>query len=156
MGDEGKVLRREMRRSLRRAALPMVPAVRASIASIPATSGFHSGLRKRLQRATWLRIRTGGKNASVRILVDPRKMPSHEKTIPQYMEGTAPGPWRHPVFGHSEDEAASLKAGKGHGRGWGWVTQDPHPYFFKVVRPLGLKSRVEMTVLLKKTSREVL
>lgn len=156
MGDEGKGLRTEMRRSIRRAAAPMVPAVRASIGAIPAPSEYHSGLRKRLQRATWLRIRTAGRNASVRVLVDPRKMPNEEKAIPMLMEGTAGRPWRHPVFGHSADEASSQSAGTGHGRGWNWVKQDPHPYFFKVVRPLGIKSRVEIAVMVRKTSREVL
>lgn len=153
MGTEGGELRKGMRRSLRKSAAPMVPAVRASIGSIPTHSPYHSGLRKRLQRATWLRIRSGGRNASVRVLVDPRKMPNKEKAIPQLMEGTAGRPWRHPVFGRSAEDG---NRGQGHGRDWTWRKQDPHPYFFKTVRPLGIKSRVEMAKLVRETSRQVL
>lgn len=140
MGTEGGELRKRMRSSIRASAAPMVPAVRASIAAIPAPSEYHSGLRRRLQRATKLRVKLAGPNASVRILVDPKLMPDGEKSIPQLMEGVRK--WRHPVF-----QAGTRDV---------WVTQTPHPYFFKVVQPLGVKSRIEMAVMVRETSREVL
>ena len=154
MGEEGGELKRRMRSTIRKSAAPMVPAVRALIGAIPAATGEHSGLRKRLQRATRLSVKIAGRNASVRILVDPRKMPDHEKKIPQYMEGTAGKPWRHPVFGSMAEDG---NRGLGHGRDWNWTKQpqQPHPYFFKTVRPLALKSRVEMAKTVREIARDV-
>lgn len=77
-----------------------------------------------------------GPNASVRILVDPKFMPDHEKALPQLMEGVRR--WRHPVYGNDV-----------------WVTQTPHPYFFRVVQPLGIKSRVEMAATVRSIARDV-
>lgn len=131
-------LKRRFRRELRAAAAPMVPAVRASIAAIPVkgTSGS-TGLRKRLQRATRLAVRTTGRSAMVRILVDPKRLPSGQKALAEEMEGTKR--WRHPVFGD---------------RGV-WVTQQSHPYFFRVVRPLGLRSRVAVNRVLDGITRDI-
>ena len=123
---DGQVTR-AFRRELRAAAAPLVPVVRQAALGIPVkgTAG-PAGLRRRLAKATRLRVKTVGKGASVQILVDPRRMPSGEKALPQYMEGL-PGHsrWRHPVFGHDV-----------------WVQQDSHPFFFPALRPLGLRSRV--------------
>lgn len=133
----GREIRRRFVRELRAAARPLVPAVRASIAAIPARSGRHTGLRRRLQAATRLRIRTAGRDASVAVLVDPDRMPSGEKALPKLMEGLRR--WRHPVFGDRET----------------WVTQQPHPYFFRVVRPLGLKSRRAVNQVIDSITRDI-
>ncbi len=135
--DDKEILKR-FRKELRAAAAPMVPAVRASIAAIPVkgTSGS-SGLRGSLQRATRLMLRTGGKMAGIRVLVDPKKMPEHEMSLPQMMEGVKP--WKHPVYGNRE----------------AWVKQDPHPYFFKVVEPLGLRSRIAINRVLDGITRDI-
>ncbi|WP_265560937.1 hypothetical protein [Streptomyces hygroscopicus] len=137
MGD-GKQLKAEFGRELRAVAAPLVPAVRASIKAIPADSGHHSGLRARLARATRLQVRTVGKQAGVSIQVDGRKMPNHQKALQAYMEGLK-RPWRHPVFGNTNV----------------WVKQEPHPYFYKTVRPLGGASRVAVNRVLDKTAQKI-
>lgn len=126
--DDKEILKR-FRKELRAAAAPMVPAVRQSIANIPVKGDVSAkdsatGLRKRLQKATRLMLRTGGKLAGIRVLVDPKKLPDHERSLPAMEEGLKP--WKHPVYGD---------------RGV-WVRQEPHPYFFKVVRKLGPASRI--------------
>lgn len=131
-------IKRKMSRQLRASAAPMVPAVRASIAAIPVkgTSGS-TGLRQRLQKATRLKVRTTGREAQVTILVDPKRMPPGQMALPQAMEGLKR--WRHPVFG---DRAV-------------WVTQEPHAYFFRVVRPLGIASRVAVAKVIRDITREI-
>jgi hypothetical protein len=129
-------IKKRFRRELRKAAAPLVPAVRAAIADIPTTGDRHTGLRKRLQKATRLKVKTTGREAGVSILVDPKKMPDHEKSLPQAMEGLKR--WRHPVFGHDV-----------------WVTQEPSPYFFRTVRPLGVSSRVAVNRVVDGITREI-
>lgn len=135
MGD-GELLR-AYRKAIRASAAPMVPAVRASIARIPAKGPGSTGLRRRLSKATRLISRTTGRWAGVRVLVDPKKMPDHEKSLPEMMEGTKR--WRHPVFG---DKAR-------------WVTQEPHPYFFRVVEPLAARSRVAVAEATAEVTRQI-
>lgn len=134
-----KAVRRSFSRNLRATAAPMVPAVRASIAAIPVKGPKSTGLRGRLQKATRIKVRTVGKSASVQILVDPAKMPDGQKALPQYMEGTEGHTrWRHPVYGHDV-----------------WVTQPSHPYFFRVVRKLGLASRLAVAKVVRDVTREI-
>lgn len=137
MGD-GKEIKRQFTTDLRAAAAPLVPAVRAAEAAIPATSGEHSGLRSALQRATRLTVRTVGRQASVAIQVDGRKMPDSKRALQSYMEGTKK-PWRHPVFGNTDV----------------WVTQQPHPYFYRVVRPLGAASRIAVNRVINRITRDI-
>lgn len=134
----GKVLRREMSKNLRIAAAPLVPAVRASIGKIPVTGGDTSGLRARLQKATRLSVITAGKNASVSVLVDPKRMPSGQKALPAYMEGTK-NKWRHPVFGNEDN----------------WVAQKAHPYFYKVVRPAGATAKLAVNQAIKTVTKKI-
>lgn len=137
MGD-GKEIKKRFSRDLRAAAAPLVPAVRSAIAAIPATSGDHTGLRTEMARATGLTVRTTGRQASVSIQVDGRKMPSGRKALQAYMEGLK-RPWRHPVFGNRDV----------------WVTQQPHPYFFRTVRPLGVASRIVVNRTISKITRDI-
>ena len=140
--DDAEIKRR-FRRELRAAGAPMVPAVRASIAAIPVkgTSGS-TGLRRRLQRATRLMVRTSGRQAGVRVIVDPKRMPDHQKSLPQMMEGVRP--WRHPVYPRGGDRA-----------GWTWVPQEPHAYFFPVVDRMGAASRVAANRVIKSIERDI-
>lgn len=125
------------RRELRAAAAPLVPAVRASIGKIPSKSGGprRGQLRRDMQRATKLYVRTSGPLTGVVIMVDGRKMPAGEKSLPAYEEGTKPH-WRHPVFGK-----------------WlpGQADQPPHPYFYSTVRPLGVFSRAAVGRAMSRT-----
>ena len=135
--QDQKEITRQFRREVRAVAAPFVPAVRASIAAIPVkgTSGS-TGLRKRLQKATRLKVKTTGHEAQVAVLVDSARMPDGEKALPKDMEGLQR--WRHPVFGHEP-----------------WKTQEPHPYFFRAVRPLGASSRVAVGRVVAGISRDI-
>ena len=140
MGN-GREVKKRFTKELRAAAKPLVPAVRASIRAIPSKGTRRSdggpGLRERMVKATRLSVRTSGRQASVSVRVDGRKMPPGEGTLPSYMEGTK-RPWRHPVFG-----------------GDARVNQQEHPYFYRVVRPLGIKSRRSVNQVLDDITKEI-
>ncbi|MEU3281769.1 hypothetical protein [Streptomyces antibioticus] len=117
-------VKKRFRKELRGAAQPFVPLVRNSIKAIPSKRPYSAdGLRGQMVKATRIEVRTVGRDAGVAIRVDGRKMPSKMKSLPKGMEGTKR--WRHPVFGNREV----------------WVTQQSHPYFFKVVRPAAVAGR---------------
>jgi hypothetical protein len=120
--DNRELLTR-FRRELRAAVAPAVPRVRASITAIPTSGTQSTGLRRRLAKATRLEVRTTGRDASVAVRVDGRKMPDGQGSLPAAMEGSKP--WWHPVYGN---------------RGAG-VRQPAHPYFYRVMRGLGPESR---------------
>lgn len=135
--SDGKQLRNAFSSELRAAAAPLVPAVRASIRAIPSKTGT-GDLRAAMARATKLSVRTVGPRAAVSIAVDGTKMPAGKRALQSYMEGTKK-PWRHPVYGNTEV----------------WVSQQPHPYFYKVVRPLGATSRYAVNRVLNKTAKKI-
>lgn len=130
-------VKRRFTRDLRAAAQPMVPAVRASVRSIPVKGHGHTGLRDRIANATRVSVTTG-RNAGVIILVDPKKLPDDQRALPGFLEGTRKR-WMHPVYGHRNN----------------WVLQPPHPYFYKVVRRLGPASRVAVAKTLNGISRDI-
>lgn len=134
----GGELTRKLRKELRAAAAPLVPQVRASIMQIPTTGDKSSGLRRRMAKATRLELRTVGREAGVAIRVDGRKMPTGQGRLPAYMEGSRKR-WRHPVYGNRNN----------------WVGQQPHPYFYNVVRNLGPRSRVAVNRVLDEATREI-
>ncbi len=136
--SDGKVLRKELAKELRKSAAPMVPAVRSSIKAIPTKGTDSSGLRGRMAKATRLKVKLTGPHAQVSVLVDPRKMPDGEKGLPAHMEGSGKR-WRHPVFGHDDR----------------WVTQKPHPYFYKVVVPLGRESKRGVAKALDAVTKQI-
>lgn len=135
---DNKAVLRQFRRELRAAAAPFVPAVRASIAQIPVkgTSGS-TGLRKRMQKAVKLTVRTVGRNAQVSIGVPGKRMPAGEGSLPAMMEGTKK--WRHPVFGNEDV----------------WVAQPSHSYFFRVVRPMGPAAKVAVNRVTRNITRKI-
>ncbi len=134
-----KELTKRFRKELRKAAAPLVPAVRASIRRIPSSRPYSpAGLRGQMSRATSLQVKTTGKQASVIIRVDGRKMPAHAKAVQAYMEGTK-SPWRHPVFGNREV----------------WVAQPAQPYFYKVMAAGGPRARLAVTRVLDGVSKDI-
>lgn len=137
VGD-GKEITKRMRKELRASAQPLVPLVRSSIRSIPSSRPYRAaGLRGRMSRATRLEVKTTGKQAGIAIRVDGRKMRGAGR-LPSYVEGTRPR-WRHPVYGN---------------RG-AWVQQPPRPYFYKIVKPAGLRSRFAVNRVLDQIDREI-
>ncbi|MEV6791243.1 hypothetical protein AB0M87_04410 [Streptomyces sp. NPDC051320] len=91
-----------------------------------------------MSRATRLEVKKSGKNAGVAIRVDGRKMPDRQGSLPAYMEGTKPR-WRHPVFGNQEV----------------WVQQPPHPYFYRVMRAQGPKSRKAVNKVIDGITKDI-
>ena len=130
-------IKKRFRKELRAAAAPLVPRVRASIANIPSRTGDGS-LRAAMSKAVKLEVRTVGRDAGVAIRVDGRKMPSGMRSVQAYMEGKKK-PWRHPVWGNREV----------------WVRQDPHPYFYKTVAPVGPASRRAVSRVLDGITRDI-
>jgi hypothetical protein len=136
---DDKELAKRFRKELRVAAAPLVPAVRASIRSIPSKRPYTAaGLRGKLSRATNLQVKTVGKQASVIIRVDGRKMPNRSKRVQEYMEGTVTKPWRHPVFGHDVQ-----------------VQQPAQPYFYRVMTVAGTRARAAVSRVLDQTSKDI-
>lgn len=136
---DNPTIKQEFRRELRAAAKPMVPAVRQAIRDIPSNRPYRSdGLRGRMSKAVKLEVKTTGRQAGVRIRVDGRKMPNHEKSLQAYMEGVK-RPWRHPVWGNREV----------------WVRQDPKPYFYKTVEPLGTRSRQNVNRAIDRVAQKI-
>jgi len=123
--EDGREIAGRLRRELRRAARPMVPAVRAAVLALPsqgqnARRGRDS-LRRSIARATQLQVQTSGTRPGVRVWVNPRRMPEGQANLPAYMEGIRPfHRWRHPVYGDEDT----------------WVTQPSRPFFYRAVRPL--------------------
>ncbi|CAG6392777.1 hypothetical protein NMG29_06660 [Streptomyces cocklensis] len=136
--DDRELLKR-FRRELRAAAKPLVPAVRASIRQIPSSRPYTAaGLRGQMARATGLEVKTTGRQAAVIIRVDGRKMPVKAKALQAYMEGTKPK-WRHPVFGNRNV----------------YVQQQPHPYFFTVMRTGGTRARLAVNRVIDQVSKDI-
>jgi hypothetical protein len=138
--DKPEVLKR-FRKELRAAAKPLVPAVRASIRQIPSKRPYSAaGLRGQLSRATKLEVKTTGRQASVVIRVDGRKMPSGARAVQSYMEGERPyHRWRHPVFGNDDN----------------WVQQRPNPYFYRVMSVAGAAARRAVNKVMDDISKEI-
>jgi hypothetical protein len=136
--DDKKVLA-QFRAELRIAGKPLVPAVRASIRRIPSKRPYSAaGLRGQMSKATNMQVKTTGRQASVIIRVDGRKMPAKAKAVQSYMEGVKPR-WRHPVFGNREV----------------WVQQPAQPYFFAVMRTAGPLGRAAVGRVMDKFSKDL-
>lgn len=139
--DDKELLKR-FRADLRKSAKPLVPAVRASIRTIPSKRPYTAaGLRGQMSRATGLQVKTTGRQASVVIRVDGRKMPPKAKAVQAYMEGVKPR-WRHPVY---------AKPGKANV----WVQQPAHPYFYKVMASAGPRARLAVNRVLDQVSKDI-
>lgn len=114
-----KELKKRFSRELRAAARPLVPITRKAIRAIPSSRPYSAaGLRGRLSKAVRTEVRTSGKQASVNVRVDGRKMPTGQGLLPAYVEGTKPR-WRHPVYGNRSVV----------------VPQNDRPFFYKTLRP---------------------
>lgn len=136
--SNGREIRKRMVREMRREAVPLVPMVRRAILAIPAKGEESSGLRARMAKATRLQVRTSGREAGVTIRVDGRKMPPGQGSLPALMEGSK-RPWRHPVYGNRGN----------------WVVQPSHPYFYRIVRPFGLRARKAVLRVVDSITRDI-
>lgn len=138
---DDKAVLKKFRKELRTASRPLVPLVRASIRRIPSSRPYSAaGLRGQLSKATTLQVKTAGKQASVVLRVDGRKMPSGMRSLQSYMEGERPyNRWRHPVFGNRDV----------------WVQQPPNPYFYKVMKVAGPRARLAVNRVMDQVTRDI-
>lgn len=112
-GDPGKGLSRKLRRNLTAATRPIKTDAQANARAIPAHGRNHTGLRDALARATRISIAASRRTTSVRLIVDGKRMPAGQQSLPPIVEGLGRrGRWRHPVFGDRST----------------WVQQDTHPF----------------------------
>lgn len=136
--DDKEVLKR-FRKELRTAAKPLVPAIRASIRKLPSSRPYSTqGLRGQMSKATTLQVKTTGKQASVILRVDGRKMPVNAGSVPAYMEGTKTR-WRHPVYG----------------RRTVWVEQPAQPYFYNNLTVAGPRARQAVGRVMDQISKDI-
>lgn len=127
---DGKRLRKEFVKEVRAEVRPVAAKVRAAYRANPSknqpnTPAGRGDLRKLLARAVTVQVRTG-RNATVSLKVDGRKMPEGMKGVPSLYERRRP--WRHPVYGNREV----------------WVSQRGQPTFDRIVRQAapGVRRRV--------------
>ncbi len=136
-GDEGKGLKLELRRGLRKTAEPMLSAVQSAVRSISIkgvrgggkwSRYFHRprskslGLRDSVADAMQIQARMGGE-PSVRLRVNTGRLPADQRKLPRHMNN--PEGWRHPVFGDKEV----------------WAQQTGEPYWEKTLIPFGPQVR---------------
>ncbi|MFC5187135.1 hypothetical protein [Actinomadura harenae] len=119
--EDGKVLRKALRAELKRTAVQLQRAEQKAVTALPSKAQnarlARMALRRRVSRATQIRIRMAGPRTGVMVWVNPRRMPAGQGNLPAYLEGLRPfSRWRHPVFGRATDR---------------WVTQRPHPWFYR-------------------------
>lgn len=104
-----RIVRRELNRALREAAIPAVEHVKQAALHLPAKS--HRGiLRQRIANSVSAQSKSSGRNPNVSVRVSRAKM-KDKAPVPQLMDR---GPFRHPVFGREK-----------------FVTQEGHPQWFE-------------------------
>lgn len=111
---DGKKLRRDLGKELKRAAIPIVTHAKSNVMSMPSSGGGAAGapLRATIARQVKTQVRWSGRSTGVRIRVGRSKMPRGFKNAPKRLN-SARG-WRHPVFGDTDR----------------WVTQQGRPSWF--------------------------
>lgn len=116
-GSEGHGLQLSLLKNLRVIAKPIQSDMQRSYFALPAKGPATTGLRTALMRAVRTSVIASGSSPSVKVIVDPKKLPAGQQGLPPLVEGDEK--WRHPVYGHTDV----------------WVNQDPHP----VVGPVAAK-----------------
>jgi hypothetical protein len=138
---EGKQTRRELSQGFRDVLRPYVPRLRAAYRAGPSRGGRRFRgvpLRTLLARSVRVEVRLTGRQAGARIRADGRRMPNGMRALPAYWEGERPR-WRHPVFGNRDV----------------WVIQQPHPAFYRTLRPSERAARREIDQALARITRRL-
>jgi hypothetical protein len=125
--DIDRRLYAELRKSLRKAADPIVSDVRAGIREIPSKS--NGGTRDALAAGTRASILASSqRTAGVRIVTSPNRLPAAKRPLAKAFNLEK---FRHPVFaraGAVRRLASRLRGGEP-GQSWKWVEQEGRPYF---------------------------
>lgn len=153
--DADKVLRRELRKGIKKAAAPAVRDVQEAARTIPVrgtrgggkrdrrlhytakrkAKGGH-GLRATIARAIRADIKATG-HAKVTIRVFSRYLPADQRNLPRYLDRTKG--WRHPVFGDREN----------------WVDQHGQPWFASTLVQHGPAVRREVLAAMKTVADKI-
>lgn len=108
-------LSRRMRRQIIASAQPLKAQVQANALAIPSAGTGSTGLRAALAAAVRISVTPmARRTAAVRLIVDGKKMPSFQSSLPAYEEGSdgyRRTNWRHPLFGQDH-----------------WYPQASHPF----------------------------
>lgn len=73
--EDGKVLKRELSKRIRKLGAPLAAEQRARVRSLPSSRGGRPGLRQAVARQTRVATRWSGRNAGVSIIQRARSMP---------------------------------------------------------------------------------
>ncbi len=98
---DGKALRRDLIKSMRAAATPVVPELQAAVRRLPSTEPASSpDLRDAVARQVKVAVALGGKNPGVKFRVGTKQDPRGFRFAGRRLN--SPKGWRHPVFGNAD------------------------------------------------------
>lgn len=89
-------MRAEMMNGLKEGVKPAVTRSKAAALALPSSGRSSTGFRRKLARTINTQIRTGGKDAGVRVRISKARMGSQAPLV----KATEIGRWRHPVYGN--------------------------------------------------------
>lgn len=126
-----------LRRQLREATDPIVPALRAEVKATPSQNRVKSekggSLRGAVAAAMKRQIQLTTRTVRVAIVNKPH---GGKSNLARVLEGEIP--WKHPTYGHKPE-----------------VIQQSHPYFFRTVEKFGPEIDLRVRAVLNKIEREL-
>lgn len=154
----------KLRKAVRDGVKPAVTATKAAITTLPVTgskggggkaraaqhltrskkqdekaqarAAKKSGLRRTISAAIKVKVATGSKTASVKVIVDESQLPPDQRSLPRHLD-SATG-WRHPTFGHDP-----------------WVAQKGRPWFETTLRKHADVVRASVIAAMDDMAREL-
>jgi len=118
-------LQNAMRRTMRRAADPVVTDLRAAYMALPDVSpARRQGVQARaaVAGAVRLQVLSSANKASISFIVDRRRLPEDLRWAPAAWESKRG--WRHPVYARADETREE----------WTWVHQEMPPPFYRIMR----------------------
>jgi hypothetical protein len=106
--SDGRTLRRDLGKRIRKALAPAVADARAGILSMP-SAGLHAeggGLRQAIARRVRAQAKLSGRSIGARVRVSKRGMPRGFELAARRTNRRKG--WRHPVFGHTDRWVAQV------------------------------------------------
>jgi hypothetical protein len=91
---DAKEIRKQLTKGLRDGTKPAVAKVKSEALSLPAKGESPNHLRRKMAKATGTQVRTGGRDAGVKVRVSRARM-GNQAALARV---TNKGPWRHPVY----------------------------------------------------------
>jgi hypothetical protein len=155
--DLDRKLYAELRRTLRKAADPIVSDVRAGIRAVPSKS--NGGTRDALAAGTRASILASSqRTAGVRIVTSPNRLPAGKRPLAKAFNLEK---FRHPVFARagavrSLRNRANRLRGRDEVQSWAWVEQEGRPYFGAAILANHDRVRDEMEAAFVRTAAKSL